>query len=150
MRPHTLLGIILLSVLSSYGSVSEKYVNTVAFNWSMAQVESANDPHMVGPVGELGIFQFTSTTWYQHTKTPFSRAVNVEISNTIAVRHADWICNQLLSKGITPTAEWIALCWNYGVEGATSGHVTKKARQHAERVDNLYQERLSQLRKHSA
>jgi hypothetical protein len=135
-----------LSILSSYGSVSDKYVDVVAFNWSMAQVESANNPHLVGPVGELGVFQFTSTTWYQHTKTPFSHAVNTEISNTVATRHTDWICAQLVSKGITPTAAWIALCWNYGAEGATSGRVTKKAKQYSERVDNLYQERI---RKHS-
>ena len=150
MRLLTLLAITSLFTLSSYGSISDKYVTTVAFNWSTAQVETANNPRVVGPVGELGVYQFTSATWYQYTTTPFKRAVNTEIASVVAKRHTDWICQQLLKKGITPTAEWIALCWHAGFEAATSGHVSAKARDHAKRVDALYQEQLSLLRKQSA
>ena len=150
MRFIVLLAIISLSILSSYGSITEKYVTTVAFNWSTAQVETANNPNIVGPVGELGVYQFTSTTWYQHTKVPFSKAVNTEIATVVAKRHTDWICKQLLRKGITPNAEWIALCWHAGVEAATSGRVSAKARDHARRVNALYQDRLSHIRKQSA
>src|SRR4051812_4322770 len=50
------------------------------------QLENPHNLTRPGPFGELGAYQFRSSTWQMHTKTPFERALDRQTSDTIAVR----------------------------------------------------------------
>jgi hypothetical protein len=104
------------------------------------RVENPRDSLRPGRYGELGAYQFKRSTWRMHTKMPFSEAIDREASETVAVRHYEWIRRGLERNGIRPTAYNIALAWNGGLAAAVRGRSSRAARDYAERVNNLVQE----------
>ena len=71
-----------------------------------------------GPKGELGAYQFRSSTWRMHTKTPFYRAIERQESDVVAVKHYEWLKRGLEQAGLPATTYSIALAWNGGLSAA--------------------------------
>ena len=104
------------------------------------RVENPNDSLQPGRYGELGAFQFKRSTWRMHTKMPFAEAVDRDASETVAIRHYEWIKRGLERNGIAPTTYNIALAWNGGLSAAVQGRSPAAAQDYAERVNNIVQE----------
>jgi hypothetical protein len=90
-----------------------------------------------GPKGELGAYQFRASTWRMHTKLPFERALSREISDTVAVKHYEWLKRGLESAGLPATPYNIALAWNGGLTAAVNGRAPRVAHDYAQRAVNL-------------
>ncbi len=103
-------------------------------------VENPHDSLRPGRRGELGAYQFRSSTWRMHTDVPFERALTREESEKVAIQHYDWLKRGLERNGVEPTPYNIALAWNAGLAAAVRGRAPTAARDYAERVNNLAQE----------
>ncbi len=90
-----------------------------------------------GAHGELGAYQFRSTTWRMHTTTPFSRALDRQVSDVVAVQHYEWLRKNLEAARIPATTYNIALAWNSGLGSVTSGRAPARAHDYAQRASNL-------------
>lgn len=90
-----------------------------------------------GPCGELGPYQFREQTWRAYTTEPFSRAIEIPISNLVAQRHYEWLRDRLGQARIPPTTYNIALAWNCGLTTAITGHASRRAHDYAQRAVNL-------------
>ena len=104
------------------------------------RIENPHDTRRPGRCGELGPYQFKRSTWRMHTTIPFAYAVNRQASDTVAIRHYDWIKRGLERNGLAPTAYNIALAWNGGLQAAVEGRSPAAAHDYAERVNNIVQE----------
>ena len=104
-----------------------------AINW----VENPRNHTRPGSKGELGPYQFRSSTWRQHTRQPFSAAVVRSHADAVAVRHYDWIRRGLVEAGIDPSPFNVALAWNSGLAAVLGGRVPSVSYRYAERVSNL-------------
>jgi hypothetical protein len=101
------------------------------------QMENPRNLTRPGPFGELGPYQFRSSTWQMHTKTPFERALDRQTSDMIAVRHYDWLKRHLEEAHVPATPYNIALAWNGGLNAAIAGSAPRIAHDYAARVANL-------------
>lgn len=90
-----------------------------------------------GPFGELGAYQFRVSTWRMHTTVPFSRALDRETSDRVAVQHYEWLKSRLEAAGKPATPYNIALAWNGGVAAAIAGTSPRVAHNYAQRAVNL-------------
>ena len=90
-----------------------------------------------GPKGELGAYQFRSSTWRMHTKTPFYRAIDRQESDVVAVKHYEWLKRGLEQAGLPATTYNIALAWNGGLSAAIKGRAPRAAHDYAARATNL-------------
>lgn len=106
-----------------------------AINW----VENPTNHTRMGRYGELGPYQFRPTTWRMHTKRPFSQAVQREAADEVAVKHYEWIKQELENAGVDASPFNIAMAWNSGVGNVLKGRVPGVAYNYAERVTNLVQ-----------
>ena len=101
------------------------------------QLENPRDLTRPGPCGELGAYQFRATTWRMHTTLPFKRAIERRTSDSVAVRHYEWIKSGLERAGVPATPFFIGLAWNGGLDAAKRGRAPRAAHDYAERVANL-------------
>lgn len=101
------------------------------------QVENPRDLPRPGPCGELGAYQFRRTTWEMHTSRPFHDALDRRVSDEIAVRHYDWLWQELTRRGCEPTTYKIALAWNAGLGAVVKQRIPAQSHRYAERVCNL-------------
>lgn len=108
-----------------------------AFLEAVAIVETNGNPRAVGSLGERGLYQFTRTTWKQHTKRSHYEAHDPNYSTVIARKHYDWLYQHLSNRGFPPSPYWLAVAWNSGLKRTTSGRFPSVSRQYAERVTNL-------------
>ena len=104
-------------------------------------IENPHDVTRPGRHGELGAYQFRSGTWRMHTSQPFQFALDRAASDEIAVRHYEWIRRGLVRNGCEPSSYNIALAWNGGLTAVVNGRAPAGARDYAERVQNILQER---------
>ncbi|HWA85217.1 MAG TPA: hypothetical protein VG710_03250 [Opitutus sp.] len=104
------------------------------------RIENPQDLRRPGRYGELGAYQFKRSTWRMYTTIPFSYAVNRHASDTVAIRHYEWIKQGLERNGLEATAYNIALAWNGGLQAAVDGRSCAAARDYAERVNNIVHE----------
>lgn len=76
-------------------------------------------------------------TWKMHTNVPFQQALNREISDTVAIRHYEWIKRGLEAAKVPATPYNIALAWNGGLTAAITGRAPRRAHDYASRASNL-------------
>lgn len=107
---------------------------------AIRSVENPRNTMRPGRFGELGPYQFRAATWRMHTTVPFSRAVEEDAAQTVAIRHYEWIRRGLVRNGVDATPYNIALAWNNGLSAVVRGRTSASARNYAERVDNLVQD----------
>lgn len=93
-----------------------------------------------GPFGELGAYQFRSSTWRMHTKVPFARANDRRESDLVAIAHYEYLKRGLERNGVPATPYTIALAWNGGLDGAVNGTAPRAAHDYARRAVNLAEE----------
>ncbi len=103
-------------------------------------VENPHDSHLPGRYGELGAYQFKRSTWRMYTGVPFQNALDRVASDTVAIRHYEWIKRGLIRNGLAPTPYNIALAWNGGLYATIRGRTSAGTRNYAGRVSNLAQE----------
>lgn len=101
------------------------------------QLENPRNLTRPGPFGELGAYQFRSSTWRMHTAIPFERAHDREISDTVAVQHYTYLQRGLEAARIPATAYNIALAWNSGLGAVIARTSPRVAHTYAGRAANL-------------
>ena len=101
------------------------------------KLENPRNSPKPGRHGELGPYQFRAATWRMHTSLPFSQALDRETSNSIAIKHYEWIKRGLETAGLPATPYNIALAWNSGLKAVTSGRSPRVAHDYAQRAANL-------------
>jgi hypothetical protein len=100
-------------------------------------LENPTDRTAPGRCGELGAYQFRETTWQMYSQEPFRHALNRRASDDVAVRHYEWLKQQIESHGIPASSYNIALAWNGGVGAVIRGRSPRAARDYAQRAANL-------------
>jgi hypothetical protein len=100
-------------------------------------IENPSNSSRPGRYGELGAYQFRRSTWRMHTKVPFEKAIDRSISETVAIRHYEWLSRGLARNGWAETPYNIALAWNGGLTAVINGRASASTRDYAERVSNL-------------
>lgn len=106
------------------------------FLWALAQVESGGNPHAVGAAGERTQWQITPAVRAMYPADWSDRDV--------AVAHVRRLEAQLRSRGVAPTARNLAIAWNAGPGAFGRRRVPPAAKDHAQRVANLFHERVNQ------
>ena len=101
------------------------------------KLENPRNSPRPGKHGELGAYQFRSSTWRMHTTLPFQHALNRETSDEIAIKHYEWIKRGLEAARVPATPYYIALAWNGGLSAAISGRSPRVAHDYAQRAQNL-------------
>jgi len=105
--------------------------------------ESSDTDHKVGAAGERGRYQMMEGTWYDRTDTPFSEAVNPQVSYQVATDHIDWIYNTLQrDMGRAPLLDDILATYNGGIgayrnAGFDVRRMTKSTQTYVEYVTNI-------------
>jgi hypothetical protein len=126
---------ILLTLFVGMGGLraSERWATLEAIH----QIENPRDSTRPGPFGELGAYQFRSTTWRMHTAVPFERAHDRQVSDAVAVQHYEYLKRGLRAAGLTPSTYNIALAWNSGLNAVISGTSPRVSHHYATRATNL-------------
>lgn len=134
-RLHTYLLVVLFSGFAAVASAtnSDRWETLRAINL----VENPTNHTGYGSKGELGPYQFRSTTWRMHTSKPFRMANERASADQVAVKHYEWIKERLTSAGIDANSYNIALAWNCGLSAVVSGRIPMQSYHYAERVNNL-------------
>ena len=102
-------------------------------------VENPTNQTGYGSKGELGPYQFRSSTWRMYSSKPFQMATDRDSADQVAIQHYEWIKERLTAAGIDATGYNIALAWNCGLSAVLNGRVPMQTYQYAERVNNLAQ-----------
>jgi len=100
-------------------------------------LENPTDRARPGPCGELGAYQFRATTWHRYSRQPFSCALDRRDSDDVAVRHYEWLKNQIERRGMPASPYNIALAWNGGLGAVFARRTPRSVRDYAERAANL-------------
>jgi hypothetical protein len=137
------IGLILvcLMMLPQRATASTRSDTLEAIHW----VENPSNSARPGRFGELGAYQFRSSTWRMYTRRPFSDANNRRCADEVAVQHYEWLKTTLTRAGIEATTYNIALAWNAGVNAVVQGHLSSFTRDYAARVNNLAADLGSQV-----
>lgn len=128
--------LLLLASLAAFtlkAGADDRWETLRAINW----VENPTNHTRAGRFGELGPYQFRSTTWRMHTGKSFQMAVQREAADEVAVKHYEWIKRNLENAGVNPSTFNIAMAWNSGVGNVVNGRSPKVSRNYAQRVVNL-------------
>jgi hypothetical protein len=118
---------------ASTGRASERWATLEAIH----QLENPRNSPQPGMLGELGPYQFREQTWRMYTQAPFSKALDRQSSDAVAVRHYDWLRSELERRGVEPSAFRIALAWNGGIGAALDKHPGAAVVDYATRAANL-------------
>jgi hypothetical protein len=100
-------------------------------------VENPSNSTGYGPCGELGPYQFRSSTWHMYSQKPFGMANDRASADEVAARHYEWIKHRLTEAGIDANVFNIAMAWNCGLTAVVSGHIPEVTYHYAEQVRNL-------------
>jgi hypothetical protein len=135
MRSVYLYLALLLTVFgtSSMSQAASRSATLAAIN----KLENPRNSPKPGRHGELGAYQFRPSTWRMHTSIPFQRALDREVSDSIAIKHYEWIKRGLERAQLPATPYYIALAWNSGLSATTSGQSPRVAHDYAQRAANL-------------
>lgn len=101
------------------------------------KLENPRNSPKPGRYGELGAYQFRASTWRMHTSVPFRQAIERETSDTVAVKHYEWLKRGLEAARVPATPYNIALAWNGGLSAVISGRSPRVAHDYAQRASNL-------------
>jgi len=130
---HALFAVILITSFGSLALASDRWETLRAIN----MVENPTNQTGYGSKGELGPYQFRSSTWHMYSNKPFRMANDRESADQVAVMHYEWIKEHLMAAGIDANGFNIALAWNCGITAVINGRVPMQTYQYAERVSNL-------------
>ena len=122
-----------LAALTSTAQASIRWATLEAIH----HLENPRNLTRPGPRGELGAYQFRSSTWRMHTEIPFRQAIERTASDIVAVKHYDWIHRGLARAGVPVTPYNIALAWNGGLAATITGRAPAAAHDYASRAANL-------------
>lgn len=125
--------LLLFSAAAPIASASSRWATLEAIH----KLENPQNSPKPGRFGELGAYQFRSSTWRMHTSIPFQQAIHRETSDVVAVMHYEWIKKSLEAARKPATPYNIALAWNGGVSAVISGRAPRAARDYAQRAANL-------------
>jgi hypothetical protein len=126
--------VVALGLLLAHGASAQSRFATLK---AIHLLENPTNRTTPGPYGELGPYQFRSVIWYKYSQSPFRHALNREASDYVAVRHYQWLKDQIERHGLPSSAYNIALAWNGGLGAVLRGHAPRAARDYAERAANL-------------
>lgn len=132
-RLKTLFVVLAICSFGSLAAAADRWETLRAIN----MVENPTNQTGFGSKGELGPYQFRSSTWRMYTKKPFRMANDRETADQVAVLHYEWLKVRLKSAGIDPNSFNIALAWNCGITAVLNGRVPMQTYHYAERVNNL-------------
>jgi hypothetical protein len=132
VRLLSTLALALLGVVTAHASPTRS-----ATLEAIHKLENPRNLTKPGPHGELGAYQFRSTTWRMHTSIPFERALDRAVSDSVAIRHYEWLKRGLEKARIPATPYNIALAWNGGLGAVISGKSPRVAHYYAQRAVNL-------------
>jgi hypothetical protein len=130
---HTSLLVVLFGVLASISSAADRWETLKAIN----MVENPTNHTGYGSRGELGPYQFRSSTWRAYTKQPFTMANDRKLADQVAVKHYEWLKKRLHDAGIDANSYNIAMAWNCGITAVINGRIPLQSYHYAERVKNL-------------
>lgn len=130
--PKLILAVFFCTALT-LASASERWETLRAIN----MVENPTNQTGYGSKGELGPYQFRSSTWRMYTRKSFQLANDRASSDEVAVQHYEWIKTRLSAAGIDPNRYNIAMSWNCGVTAVINGKIPMQTYYYAERVNNL-------------
>lgn len=101
------------------------------------QIENPRNSEEPGRYGEMGPYQFREGTWRMHTLAPFSCAVDRRVSDAVAVKHYNWLKEQIERRGASASPYSIALAWNGGIRAVFSLRPPAAAVDYASRAASL-------------
>lgn len=130
--------VLVLTVLCSLTArlhADDRWETLRAINW----VENPTNHTKRGKFGELGPYQFRPNTWRMHTRKSFQFATDRAVADEVAVKHYEWIKENLERAGVDSNAFNIAMAWNSGVNNVIKGRVPNVSYNYAQRVVNLVQ-----------
>ncbi len=130
-----------LATLAATGPTGRAATRQITLE-AIHQVENPRNVERPGPAGELGAYQFSRRTWSQHTKRPFSDALDRRWSDMVAALHHDWLCERLARNGLEPSVYNVALAWNAGLSATVRGRAPQRSHDYAVRVGNIAAELL--------
>lgn len=76
-----------------------------------------------GAAGELSRWQITPVVWRQHSREPFAEARDPAKARVVALRHLEWLADQITRAGQRVTVERLATCWHFGASRARRASV---------------------------
>ncbi len=127
----TFLFVLCLSAVSA--SASSRWATLEAIH----KLENPKNSTRPGRHGELGAYQFRSSTWRMHTSVPFQQALDRTTSDIVAVKHYEWLKRSLEASRVPATPYNIALAWNGGLGAVIAGRSPRVAHDYAQRAVNL-------------
>lgn len=103
----------------------------------IAQVETGNRDHLIGPNGERSRYQISIVVWRQH----FGRSNDLSFiddchswfASELAYRHFRWLQRHLRNANVY----WLATAWRAGLSNVING-TNYGTHSYATRVENLY------------
>lgn len=99
----------------------------------------------IGRHGERSRLQITLAVWRQHSTWPFEHASSnrlvcrAEVTR-VALRHLDWLSDQLTKAGMKVTPYLLALAYGAGLEATVKRTASAFKCDYAQRVLNVYME----------
>jgi hypothetical protein len=130
---HCALAFVALSALAGIMRAQSREATLEAIHC----LENPGDSTSPGPCGELGAYQFRPATWHKYSQEPFHNALDRRSSDTVAIRHYEWLKQEIECHGLPPSAYNIALAWNGGLRAVLSGRSSRGMRDYAQRAANL-------------
>jgi len=119
-------------------------LNYDALLWAIAEVETGNKDHKIGPAGERSRYQIKEVVWKQHRPVSPFYLCRGNAARSVASEHIAWLEDNFPMSVYKP--EWsLSLYWNAGPEFQLYGYRERfrnKALTYANRVTNLYQEAI--------
>jgi hypothetical protein len=120
-------------VLTARVQASERWATLEAIH----QLENPTNSEAPGPRGELGAYQFRESVWHMYTRAPFRNALDRRASDSIAVKHYEWIKTELQRMGVNVSPYTIALAWNGGINAALGDNPPSSTLDYAARAANI-------------
>ena len=130
---QTFLLVAFLSSFTLFATANERWETLRAIN----MVENPTNQTGYCSKGELGPYQFRSSTWRMYSSKPFRMANDRASADQVAVQHYEWLKERLADAGIDPNRYNIALAWNCGITAVINGRVPMQTYHYAEQVKNL-------------
>lgn len=94
-----------------------------------------------GAAGERGPWQLTLAVWQKHMPgIPFAQARLEAPARACALKHIEWLHQELQKAGWQGSVYEIALAWNAGLTRTLEGRAPRASENFAVRVVNLYVE----------
>ena len=137
--PHILAAAVAL-VAPLLRAKSAEGIDAAVLIEAIADVESGNNPSVIGKLGERGRCQFRRSVWQAYTNAEFIAWAphDCPFTRDIERRHLAWLCKELERQGHALDPALIAAAWRYGVTRAAR-FIRDEA---AQRAANLYWDKL--------